>query len=87
MDERYDAKIVGKEALPVIQRPSKWVFLKDMLEELHPGQVIRLVLPEGQSISGVKSTWIRFAKLVDRKGSTRTKKQPDGTIQVFLWLT
>lgn len=86
MPEDFQATIIGKTVMPNIPRYSKWGFLRDMLEKLRLGQVIRLILPKGCSVYGVRMAWLKYTQERKVYGHTRRGiKQIDGSIAFYLW--
>ncbi len=45
----FQAKVVGKLAIPKAYHYSKWSFLREMIVGLQPEQAIRIVIPTRQS--------------------------------------
>ena len=81
----FQATVVGKDMVPENPRKEKWAFLNSMLGTLNPGQVIRLIIPKGQSPHGAISIW---RKQLQKKGAhphNRIVKKADGSRVLYLW--
>lgn len=79
-DKLYQAQVVGRDLIPEA-RKGRFAFLAEYELKLKPGQSIRLVVDPKDKSPAVMA-WMRITK---HKGHSRSVRQQDGAIVLYLW--
>jgi len=79
----YEASIMQKKEVKAPMPSPKYVFLKELKDQLEPSQAIQLVVPRNE-LGGLGGAWRRMCKGLDPH--TFSRERDDEHFTVYLWL-